>query len=116
MFRRRPPVSHRGPGLAQTVARTAVISGTATATSGAVAARQAKRHEAAAAQATEQQTVTELQRQVAQLQEQEVQAQMAPQGEGDDLVAQLAKLGELHQQGILSAEEFDKAKARLIGG
>lgn len=60
----------------------------------------------------------DLQEQVAQIQQQEVQAQMAPQGAGaaDDIVSQLARLGELHQQGILSADEFEKAKARLIGG
>lgn len=120
MFRRRPPVSHRGPGLAQTVARTAVIAGTATATSNAVAGKQAARQQAAANQAAQQQSVEQLQQQVDQLQAQAVQAQVQPQpgaaGAGDDMIAQVARLGELHQQGILTAEEFAAAKARLLQG
>jgi hypothetical protein len=116
MFRRRPPVSHRGPGLARTVARTAVISGTATATSGAVASRQVRRHAAAAQEATDNQRVAELEQQVEELQQQEVQQDItAAPAAGDDLAAQIARLGELHAQGVLSAEEFTAAKAQLLG-
>ena len=104
MFRRRPPVSHRGPGLAQTVARTAVIAGTATATSNAVAGKQAARQQAAVQQGAQQQTVEQLTQQVEQLQAQSVQAQVQPAAgtvpSGVELISQLAKLGELHQQGI----------------
>lgn len=35
--------------------------------------------------------------------------------DADDIATQLAKLGDPHQQGLLSAEEFTAAKARLIG-
>lgn len=38
----------------------------------------------------------------------------AASSSGDDLIAQIAKLGDLHAQGILSAEEFAAAKQRLI--
>lgn len=120
MFRRRPPVSHRGPGLAQTVARTAVIAGTATATSNAVAGKQAARQQAAAQHTAQQQHVEQLTRQVEHLQAQAVQSQVLPPSSpdaiGDDMISQLARLGELHQQGILSAEEFVAAKARLLNG
>lgn len=114
MFRRRSPV--RGPGLASTVARTAVIAGTATATANAVNSRQAQRHAAAAQQAQKQQTITELQQQVNQLQEQQVQGQLAAGGAvpADDLASQLERLASLHQSGILTEEEFNSAKARLL--
>ncbi|MBO0843791.1 MAG: SHOCT domain-containing protein [Nocardioides sp.] len=36
--------------------------------------------------------------------------------EADDLTSQLQRLGDLHQQGILSDEEFAAAKSRLISG
>jgi hypothetical protein len=53
------------------------------------------------------------------MQAQEMQAQMSPTAEpagaADDLISQLARLGELHQQGILTANEFAAAKAKLLG-
>jgi hypothetical protein len=36
-------------------------------------------------------------------------------GPGDDLVAQISQLAQLHQQGILSDEEFAAARQRLLG-
>src|SRR5688572_27835112 len=118
MFRRRGAVDHREPGLARTIARTTVISGTATAVSGAVAERQARRHQAAEPGSAGNQSVAELQEQVSQLQGQALHAQLSPDpssgSAGDDLISQLSRLGELHQQGILNAAEFEKAKARLL--
>jgi hypothetical protein len=35
---------------------------------------------------------------------------------GDDLVAQLKQLGDLKTSGVLSDEEFEAAKAKLLGG
>jgi hypothetical protein len=35
---------------------------------------------------------------------------------GDDMIGQLKKLGELHQAGILSDEEFAAAKTKLLAG
>jgi hypothetical protein len=43
------------------------------------------------------------------------QVAQAASGPGDDLMAQLSKLGEMKQAGLLSEEEFAAAKARLLG-
>jgi len=45
----------------------------------------------------------------------EAQTTPAPAAGAPSLAAQIAELGQLHAQGILSAQEFDAAKARLIG-
>ena len=101
------------PGLVGAVARTAVIAGTATATSNAVNRRQAaKAQEQAEAQAYEQQQYEQQQYAAAQPPP-PAPAPAAPAQ--DDLTGQLAKLGELHSQGILSDEEFAAAKQRLLG-
>lgn len=96
------------PGLIGAAARTAVIAGTATATSNAVNRRQAaKAQERAEAQAYEQQQYAP------------PPAAPPPPAPGapaeSDLSDQLAKLGELHSQGILSDAEFAAAKQRLLG-
>jgi len=97
------------PGLVGAVARTAVIAGTATATSNAVNRRQAaKAQEQAEAQAYEQQQYEQQQYAAAQ------PPPPAPAPAQDDLTGQLAKLGELHSQGILSDAEFAAAKQRLL--
>ena len=76
-------------GLMRVAARTAVISGTATAVSGRVAQRQM-----AAAQAS-------------------TPAAAAPAG--DDSIAKVQELAALHAQGVLSDEEFAAAKAKALG-
>lgn len=87
-----------GPGLlgrtAKTVARTAVIAGTATAVSGAVAGRRAGATPASSAPGD--------------------QAQAAPAGLSIDAMAQLEKLAELKAAGILTEEEFAAQKARIL--
>lgn len=85
-MRRRLGGGRRGPGLLATVARTAVIAGTATAVSGRVAALQ-ERPVATPEQA----------------------------GSVDDLHAQLMKLAELKQAGLLTEGEFARQKSRLLG-
>ena len=99
----------RGPGLVRTVGRTAVIAGTATAVSNRVSTRQATRaQEKAQAQA---------------YQEQAAAPQAAPppppppppDAGGEDVVAKLKELGELHSSGVLSDYEFAAAKAKLLG-
>lgn len=92
------------PGLLATAARTAVIAGTAQAVTGKVATRQAE------AAAERQATVPAP---AAPSQPAAVPAP-APVG-GDDLVAQLERLGQLHAGGILTPEEFSAAKSRLLG-
>jgi len=112
------------PGLVGTMARTAVVAGTATATVGAVKGHQAKKQAAAAG---EQQAAAESQAQLADMQAQvdELKAQQAappppppPSAAGDDqdLIAELTKLGELKAAGVLDDAEFTAAKARLLAG
>ncbi len=89
MLRRRP--------IMRMAATTAVVAGTATAVSGGVA-----RHQAAKAQAA------------APPPEPEVQYVAAPEPV-EDTYEQLTKLGALHEQGILTDEEFSAQKAKILG-
>lgn len=86
------------PGLLRGMARTAVVAGTATAVSNNVSRRQAARW---SEQAQPQQAYAE-------------PAQAAPAAE-EDVYEQLAKLGQLKDQGILTQEEFDAKKRQLLG-
>jgi hypothetical protein len=103
-------------------ARTAVVAGTATAVSGAVAGHQAdKANQAAQAQAydaQQQQAAMDAAAAQAVANAQAAAAPppapAAPAGGGSDLMAQLNQLGALHAQGILSDEEFSAAKAKLL--
>ena len=93
------------PGLFGTMARTAVIAGTATAVSGRVREGQMNREMAEQQQAA--------------AQEQPAAAPVAapaaaPAADGTDLVAQLQKLADLKSAGVLSDSEFAEAKARLL--
>lgn len=106
------------PALIRGMARTAVIAGTATAASNAVNRRMAEKNVEAygnAAQAYQQQY------------QQPVQVAAAPvaggaaypiptsPAGGEDLIAQLERLGQLKAQGILTDEEFQAQKAKLLG-
>jgi hypothetical protein len=126
------------PGLVGTVARTAVIAGTATATAGAVNRRQANRQQAQYDEQMEQQAIVDsqqavvdsqqqiemLQSQMEQMQVQQAQAalapqaapQAAPQPAGGDLIGQLQQLAQLKEAGVLSDAEFEAAKAQILGG
>ena len=84
-------------GLIGGMARTAVVAGTATAVSNRVSRRQAGRWAA--------------QEQPQAYQE---QAYAPPADDGDDMMAQLEKLGELRAKGILTEEEFAAQKAKLL--
>lgn len=131
----------RGPGLLGTMAQTAVIAGTATATSKAVGGAMGGSSQKAAAQQAQMQQAQLQQAQLeaaaqlqqAQLQQAQLEAQQAalaaqqaalaaqqipaagPTGLTDEKIAQLTRLGELHQAGILTDEEFADQKARLLG-
>lgn len=86
------------PGLLRGVARTAVVAGTATAVSNRVSRRQADRWAERDAQAYE--------------------PEPAPPAEAEpepDPIEQLKQLGELHEQGVLTDEEFAAQKAKLLG-
>ncbi|MCO5177883.1 MAG: SHOCT domain-containing protein [Thermomicrobiales bacterium] len=126
MIRRRP-AARSGPSLVGTMARTAVIAGTATAVSGNVAARGAQRAQAQQQQNAAQQAaintqveVEQMRQQIDSLQAQQVQAAAepaaAPAAGGADMIAQLQQLGELRTAGILNDAEFEAAKARILAG
>lgn len=105
------------PGLLGTMARTAVVAGTATATAGAVRGHQAAKQQAAAPPVSEQQA-TELP--PAQGAAGTQSATEAPTGStaggmSEDTIAKLKELGELNASGVLSDEEFTAAKAKLLG-
>jgi hypothetical protein len=94
------------PGLLGTVARTAVIAGTATATANALNRRQARNAEQDA--------------EAAAYEQQQAMAPAAPMAaaapaDGDGLGDQLMKLAQLHQDGTLTDAEFTAAKQRLLG-
>ena len=87
-----------GPGIVGMAARTAVVAGTATAVSGRVARRQQQKYEQsqpAPAPAP-------------------APAAPAPGGGEDDVVEKLQQLASLHSSGVLSDEEFEAAKAKLL--
>ena len=85
------------PGLLRGLARTALVAGTATAVSNRVSRRQAGRWAAQDA----------------------VYAAPAPTSGGDggggDTLAQLRELGELRSQGVLTDQEFEDQKRRILG-
>jgi hypothetical protein len=97
MFLRRRPVAMVG--------RTAVVAGTATAVSNRVSRRQANRSEG---------QPQEMQAQAAAPQA----AQQAPPSAGPETpsdIEQLQQLAKLHEQGILTDEEFAAKKQQILG-
>lgn len=85
------------PGLLGTIARTAVISGTATAVSNRVERRDMRRQGVAQAPQTP------------------AAAPPPPAPAGTDRVSQLTQLADLKAQGLLTDEEFATEKARILG-
>jgi hypothetical protein len=102
---RRGMVGRRGPGLLGTVARTAVVAGTATATANAVRNRQDRRAQSAADEQTQQQAGYD------QPQQQAAAGAPAP---GADLASKIQQLADLHTAGALSDAEFAAAKSKLL--
>jgi hypothetical protein len=93
------------PGLVGTMARTAVIAGTASATAGAVqrhGAQKAAAQQAAAAPPP------------APAPPAPAPAPVAAAPLDDDVIARLQQLGDLKAQGILDDAEFAAAKAKLL--
>jgi hypothetical protein len=80
-------------------------------------AEQQAQADAQYAEVQEHDQVAQMQQQLNQLQAQQTAAAAGPPagGGGGDLVAELSKLGDLKAAGILSEEEFQAAKARLLG-
>ncbi|UJC80706.1 SHOCT domain-containing protein [Rhodococcus erythropolis] len=103
-----PYIPRRGrPGLLGLAARTAVVTGTATAVSDGMATRRQRR-----AQAEYEHAQYEFAQQQAVL---PIPAPTPTPTASVDLVAELQKLGDLKSQGLLSESEFEAAKARLLG-
>lgn len=100
-------------GLIGGMARTAVVAGTATAVSNRVSRRQAGRWAAQEQQQYQEQYPPQQQYQAPPPQ---YQAPPPAEDEGDDVIAQLEKLGALRDKGILTDEEFAEQKARLLAG
>ena len=143
MMRRRAMPMRRGPGLIGTMATTAVVAGTATAVSRGVsghmdAKAQAQQQEQMAEQAAlqNQADMQQMQAQMEAMQAQQAQmaaqqaAQQAPPHPlppllpplhrqrrrlpAPDFMAQLQQLAQLKESGVLSDEEFQAAKAKLL--
>jgi putative oligomerization/nucleic acid binding protein len=85
------------PGLLRGVARTAVVAGTATAVSNRVSRRQASRW----AQQEPQQEYAE-------------QPEAARPSAAADPIDRLKELGELRDKGVLTEEEFEAQKAKVL--
>ncbi|WP_219905677.1 SHOCT domain-containing protein [Glaciihabitans tibetensis] len=103
------------PGLVGTMARTAVVAGTATAVAGNVQRRQQTRADNKAAEEAE-----SFQQEQA-YQEPAPVAPAAPapsppaESSQDVMLEQLAKLGQLKQAGLIDDAEFSAAKAKVLG-
>ncbi|MFG1784429.1 SHOCT domain-containing protein [Rhodococcus oryzae] len=93
------------PGLLRGVARTAVVAGTATAVSNRVSRRQGRRWNA-------EQEAQQAPPQAAPPPPPPPAA--APPAGGVDRLAALKQLGELKAQGVLSEDEFNAEKARIL--
>ncbi|TNU72938.1 SHOCT domain-containing protein [Miniimonas arenae] len=120
-----PPIRRAGrPGLIGLAARTAVVAGTASAVTGASARKQHERaqteQELAQYRAAQQQAQVDAAARAAAAQ----YAQPAPvapapvvaaaPAAGIDVVAELQKLGQLKEAGLLDDAEFAAAKAKLL--
>ena len=99
------------PGLLRGVARTAVVAGTATAVSNRVSRRQAGRW---AAKEEEQYPPEEQQPQYAAPPPQYAAPPPPAADPMQDKLDQLKQLGELKDQGVLSDEEFQQQKTRIL--
>ena len=94
-------------GLLAGMAKTAVVAGTAQATRNTVNRHAAKRNMEAQAEAAQ-----EVQGNQVAYAQQPQQATSAPQ---EDVITQLERLGALKDQGVLTEEEFQAQKAKILG-
>jgi hypothetical protein len=97
------------PGLLRGIVKTAAVAGTAQATRNVVNRHAAKRNVAA---------YTEAEQAAYMGNAQQVQAAPPPQAAPapqQDVVSQLERLGALRDQGVLTEEEFQAQKAKILG-
>jgi hypothetical protein len=99
------------PGLLRGMARTAVVAGTATAVSNRVSRRQATRWQQQGTYPYEQPQ----QQQYEPPPQEYAPPPAAPAAPAADPIEQLKQLGALHEQGILTDEEFAAQKAKILG-
>jgi hypothetical protein len=97
------------PGLVRGMARTAAVVGTATATRNAVNRRQANKNAQAYAQAEAAAAPPPPPPQQA------APPPPAPAAPPEDPITQLERLGALKAQGLITEEEFNAQKAKLLG-
>lgn len=124
-MRRRPVVVRRGPGLVGTMARTAVVAGTATVAVKAVGgAMDSKSQAQQAGQAQAAQTQAQMDQMQAQMNQMQAQAAQQPPAAAqpqaqaqapDSMTEQLQQLAQLKASGILTDDEFQAAKAKILG-
>jgi hypothetical protein len=101
------------PGLLRGVVRTAVVAGTATAVSNRVSRRQAERWQQQGSYPYDQPEPTYAEPEPAY----EAPAQPPPSAApAADPIQQLKDLAALRDQGVLTDEEFQAQKARILGG
>jgi hypothetical protein len=89
------------PGLIGTVARTAVITGTAAMTAGAISHHQQQKYAA---------------QQQAEALDQDAAQPVPTTASVDPLVERINQLAALHASGVLTDSEFSEAKAKLLAG
>lgn len=94
------------PGLLRGVARTAVVAGTATAVSNRVSRRQEGRWA--------QQEQNQWEQEQRAMERQQAMAAQAP-AQTADPTEELGRLGQLHESGVLTDDEFAAAKAKILG-
>jgi len=100
------------PGLMGTMARTAVVAGTASAVAGGVSHKQQQKYASQDAAAQQQAAAAA----AAAAPPPPAPVAAAPvEPAADDPIAQVQKLATLHSQGLLTDEEFAAAKAKALG-
>jgi Short C-terminal domain len=105
------------PGLIGTMARTAVVAGTASAVVNRGNDRRDARQQAAYQDQQSQQQMADMQSQLDQMNAQQQQQASVPAqaSSGDDTMAKLQKLADMKSQGLLTDQEFAAMKGKLLG-
>lgn len=99
------------PGLLGLAARTAVVAGTASAVGGAM-----RNHQERAAEERAEADAWDAEQTVPVRPAPPAPAAPPPASGSADLLTELERLGQMQQQGLLTADEFAAAKQRLISG
>jgi len=99
------------PGLLGLAARTAVVAGTASAVGGAM-----RNHQERAAEERAEADAWDAEQTVPVRPAPPAVSVPAPAADPADLLTELERLGQMQQQGLLTADEFAAAKHRLISG